>query len=140
MRFVENGYSGSMVAVIAVVCTCLSLLIGFVIGFGISWYRYNNGESLGAKPDHHVSSNKSIPKDNGIVGNWYEPEPVRKSFQSFSRDNVENPIAKQQNTNTNTPLPYYVNDLKKNNSLNVANSAVETTLQAPPRRHRTVHL
>jgi hypothetical protein len=114
----------------------LSLIIGFFVGFGLSWYRCRKHDDSGPGL-YRGNADKDFPKDSGVVGNWYDQEPV-KTFQSFSKDKGEMPPMKQHNINQQ--VPFYVNDLKPNNSVKVANSAVEATLQPPPRRHRTVHL
>ena len=110
-RVVENGYSSSMVALIAVPCTFLSLIVGFFVGFSVCWYKFNYQVPPTTKSELRISSVKGIPKDT--VDNFYEPEPVRPKLQSFSKGHAEIPLAKQQNLNMVT---CYVNDLKKNSA------------------------
>lgn len=132
-----NGYSGGIVAVITILCSFVSLFIGFVVGVLVRWRRrFFPSPTVAKSKFYSASLDKDLARCSGTKENFYDSEPVKSTFQSFGK--VRKPeVPPFKAHNVSVPLPFYVNDLKKDNSMKVANSAVNTTLQPPPRRHRT---
>jgi hypothetical protein len=130
----------------------VSLIIGFVIGLLVGWYRSAHitspqsavdADSRSLQTMWRPVSSKEFGAPDLVNQNFYDAEPQlqqqpRTSFQTFD---LSGSLAKQKNTASTTQQlnNIFVNDLKPNNS-KLANGIAETSLRAPLPRQSGVYL